>query len=261
MRYDKIPEELQGKRQWVCADKSSKVPKIAGTDFPASCSDPITWQTFCVAVNAVTTKSNDYIGFVFNGDGIVGIDIDAGYNEDGFLSDIATDIIGKCKSYTEKSRSGRGFHIMLKGDLPFAGRNNRDGVEIYKAGRYFIMTGDVLIYDKIIENQEAIDYVLTTYFPEMRDTAPNKSGTWRIYSPIWEPPKDGIIKIRPTYPRIPDGCRNISLTSLAGAMRTQGYSSRHIYNELLYCNKVACDPPLPTREVESIVNSIKRYKR
>ena len=95
----------------------------------------------------------------------IGIDIDDGYDEVGLISPLAADIIGKCKSYTEKSKSGRGFHILVKGDIPFKGKNNLAGVEIYKQSRFFIMTGDVLLYDKIVENQDAIDYIVQKYFP------------------------------------------------------------------------------------------------
>ena len=57
----------------------------------------------------------------------------------------------------------------VRGTLPFKGKNNLNGVEIYKAARYFIMTGDTLLYNDIIENQEAIDYVVETYFHEVRE--------------------------------------------------------------------------------------------
>ena len=123
------------------------------------------------------------------------------------------------------------------------------------------MTGDTLIYDKIVENQDAIDYVVNKYFPEMRESTTTKRTMWRAYSPVWEKPTEGKIKIRPNYPAIPDGCRNLSLASLAGAMHNQGYSPKHIYNELLHCNQSACDPPLSHREIEGIVSSITRYRR
>lgn len=136
----------------------------------------------------------------------------AGLDEDGFLSALAADIIGKCKSYTEKSKSGRGFHIFLKGTLPFKGKNNLKGVEIYKDARFFITTGDVMLYSTIAENQEAIDYILEKYFPEIREESTDKVMSSRIYTPIWELPQGTRIKLRPVYPRIPDGCRNICLT-------------------------------------------------
>ena len=256
-----VPREIKVLDQWVCADRYSKCPRSVHNLGAASSVDPSTWGTFKDVCDAVEKHIFDYIGFVFNDNGIVGVDIDDGYDEEGFLSPLAADIIGKCKSYTEKSKSGRGFHILLKGDLPFKGKNNRNGVEIYKTARYFIMTGDVMLYDTIIDNQEAIDYIVDKYFPEMRANE-NKAFNPKIYTPIWEKPMiDGRIKLRPVYPLIPDGCRNICLTSLAGMLHNQGYTPQAIYDELTYCNTVACEPMLPDGEVVTIVNSVTRYKR
>lgn len=227
--------------------------------FPASSSAPHTWSSFETAINAIADGKYDYLGFVFNDNGIVGIDIDDGYDNDGFLSELAVDIIDKCKSYTEKSKSGRGFHILVKGDLPFKGRNNRAGVEIYKTARFFIMTGETLFHPTIVENQAAIDYIVEKYFPEMREGTSSSMNT-TIYTPTWEKPKEKIA-LRPKYPPIPDGTRNLSLTSLAGQWHNLGYTKEAIYKELLYANSVACNPPLDINEIQCIVNSVTRYRR
>ena len=260
MSLDNIPRELTELKQWVCAFNDSKCPMMANSFCSASSTNPDTWSSFEDAKTSVENGSYHHAGFVFNDNGIVGIDIDTGYDEDGFLSQLACDIIGKCKSYTEKSKSGRGFHILLKGDIPFKGKNNLRGVEIYKQSRFFIMTGNVLLYNTIENNQEAIDYVLDKYFPEMRDNKSNNT-TNRLYAPPWRLSKNNKINIRPNYPKIPDGCRNICLTSLAGMLHTIGYNPRQIYDEIAYCNEVACTPPLPKRELQTIVNSVTRYRR
>lgn len=259
MNLDKIPKELKELNQWVCSWEGSKVPMQAQCTVSASSTNPDTWSAFEIARTAVENSTYNYIGFVFNDNGIVGIDIDLGYDNDGFLSPLACDIIGKCKSYTEKSKSGRGFHILLKGDIPFKGKNNLNGVEIYKQSRYFIMTGDVLKYDEIIDNQEAIDYILEKYFPETRDSE-NTSFSPRIYTPIWDKP-NGSIPLRPKYNPIPDGTRNLSLTSIAGQLYNVGYNREAIYRELLHVNKIACKPPLGNDEIVNIVNSVMRYRR
>ena len=261
--YDNIPEELKELNQWVCARSDSKIPMKAFVDENpcASSTNPKTWATFDTAHEAVSKGGFDYCGFVFADNGFVGIDIDTGYDEDGFISPIAADILGHCKSYTEKSKSGRGFHILLRGTLPFKGKNNLAGVEIYKSARYFIMTGDTILYRSIEENQEAIDYVVEKYFPETRQEKSTAEFGSRIYSPIWEMPENNRIKLRPVYPRIPDGSRNICLTSLAGMLHNQGYSKQQIYDELIYANTVACDPPLDRVEIRTICNSVTRYKR
>ena len=261
MNLQNLPREITSLNQWVGVGVDSKVPMRVDTLYSASSTNPDTWCSFEEAREAVKCGEITYPGFVFNDNGIVGVDIDDGFDEEGFISPLAADIISKCKSYTERSKSGRGFHILLKGNLPFKGKNNRNGVEIYKTARYFIMTGDMLFYDAIIDNQEAIDYIVDKYFPEMRESE-NKGVAPKIYTPIWEKPMtDGRIKLRPIYPLIPDGCRNICLTSLAGMLHNQGYSPRAIYDELTYCNTVACEPMLPDGEVVAIVNSVTRYKR
>lgn len=260
-QYEHIPQALKELDQWVCVHAYSKVPMKSFEREAASSTDPDTWSPFATAVQAVADGHYDNIGFVFNDNGFVGIDVDIGYDEDGFLTPVAADILGKCQSYTERSRSGRGFHILLQGTLPFKGRNNLNGVEIYRSSRYFIMTGDAIVYHTLRENQEAIDYVVKTYFPEVKRDENSKSMGNRVYTPIWEKPVGSRIKLRPVYPRIPNGCRNICLTSLAGMLHNQGYSKAQIYDELIYCNTVACDPELPRNELQTIVNSVTRYKR
>ena len=258
MNISNIPEELQTLTQWVCAKADSKVPMKAWCNEPASSVDPNTWSGFRYAVES----QHDYIGFVFNNNGIVGIDIDDGFLPNGGVSDLATDIIWKCNSYVEKSRSGRGFHIFVKGDVPFKGKNNLAGVEVYKTARFFIMTGDRLgKRSDIIHNQEALDYIVETYFPETREKK-STTVTPRIYNPEWDCPKGSKrIRIKPHYPVIPDGCRNICLTSLAGMMHSIGYSKGQIYRELKYANETACKPPLHDNELKAICNSVTKYLR
>lgn len=260
MNLNNIPSELKALPQWVCTKGDSKVPMCACTNYAASSTNERTWDTFDHARWSVEDGYYDHVGFVFNDNGIVGIDIDEGFDEDGFMSELAADIIGACESYTEKSKSGRGFHILLRGDLPFKGKNNLKGVEIYKTARFFIMTGDTVLYRNIVENQEAIDYIVDKYFPEMREGGSDRNANPRIYTPQWERPAEKI-SLRPVYYPIPDGTRNISLTSIAGQWHNMGYSREDIYRELLYVNSVACKPPLDINEIQCIVNSVTRYKR
>jgi hypothetical protein len=58
---------------------------------------------------------------------------------------------------------------------------------------------------------------------------------------------------------IPDGARNQTLTSLAGAMRRKGMSEESIYAALSVENDNRCKPPLPARDVQTISHSIARY--
>ena len=272
--YSSIPGELRKLKQWVCVAGDSKVPMQALSYRPASSTNPATWCSFEEAVLSVKLGFHDYIGFVFNNNGIVGIDLDdAVYCEEVYVgpyktvlqkrpSPIAMDIMNLCGSYSEISKSGTGVHIFVKGDIPFKGKNNLAGVEIYKDARFFIMTGDT--FDNvppIVENQEALDSIVDRYFPDTR-VSKTTTVTPRIYSPEWDCPKGSKrVRIRPNYPRIPDGCRNICLTSLAGMMHSIGYSKGHIFRELQYANDTACDPPLSQGELRSICNSVTRYQR
>ncbi len=259
-RFENLPPALRSLPRFVCAGAGSKRPMQAGSDRPASTADPSSWTTFEKARAAVERGKYDYAGFVFAGDGIVGIDIDRGVDEEGFITPSAADIIGRCRSYTERSKSGRGFHILLKGELPFKGKNNLAGVEIYKDARYFILTGDVLVYRTLEENQAAIDEVVAAYFPD----APRESGGpvgERFYRPVWPMPEGGRVPLRPSYPHIACGGRNTSLTSLAGVMRWEGYTEEQILRELERANAEACDPPLDGRELRTIAASVMRYTR
>lgn len=257
--YESIPNELKERKQWVCVWNDSKVPMNAVTPTAASSADFTTWSSFKDATESVKRGFYDGIGYVFNDD-YVGIDIDCGFDGNGLLTPLAVDIIKACGSYTEKSRSGRGVHIILKGKLPFRGKNNRNGVEIYQSARYFIMTGKKLLYGDIVENQKAIDYVIEKYFPVTVKELDGGYGE-RIYRPVYRKLGNGRIPVRPDYPPIWKGGRNISLTSLAGQLHTQGFTPDDIYTELLTANSKACTPPLPDWEIVNIVNSIIRYAR
>lgn len=262
INYDNIPQELRVLKQWVCANENSKVPMQATCPYPASSTNPSTWASFEDALWAVQHGYYDYLGFVFNDNGIVGIDIDDGFDSDGKASQLAHDIADKCGSYTEQSKSGRGFHIFVKGDIPFKGKNNLSGVEMYKTARFFIMTGNMALpYRRIYENQAALDYIVEKYFPETRERK-STTVTPRIYNPDWDHSKGSKrVKVRPNYPVILDGCRNICLTSLAGMMHSIGYTKGQIYRELQYANNTACRPPLLDGELKSICNSVTRYQR
>jgi hypothetical protein len=76
---------------------------------------------------------------------------------------------------------------------------------MYKSARFFIMTGDVFLKYPVIDNQQALDYIVDKYFPETRERKAT-TVTPRIYNPEWDCPKGSRrVKIRPNYPRIPDG--------------------------------------------------------
>ena len=271
MDYSKIPQELRELNQWVCNWEGSKVPMRAAARAGASSTDPSTWASFEQACEAVEAEVYDYIGFVFADNGIVGIDIDTGF-EDGLMTPLCADIVKACRSYTEKSKSGRGVHIFVKGILPFPGKNNMAGVEIYQSKRYFVTTGKQTLFADLIENQAGIDYVLAKYFSgdctrrglypsaqHAKNVSLNRDS--KIYRPAYQKPRKGSLALSPKHEEIAKGNRHLCLLSMAGTLWKQGYSVRDLYKELCKVNAEACQPPLPVSEIESICRSIRKYER
>ncbi len=160
MNYKNIPTELREKSNWVLWNykerngKKTKVPINPNTGGMASSADPNTWTNFD---NAVSRK-NRYagIGFVFDGTGEIGIDLDKCRDpETETIEPWALEIIQDLDSYTEVSPSGTGVHIILKGRLP-SGGNRKGKIEMYDNARYFCMTGDHLdISPKTVEARQS----------------------------------------------------------------------------------------------------------
>ncbi|MDR7400475.1 MAG: DUF3987 domain-containing protein, partial [Armatimonadota bacterium] len=63
----------------------------------------------------------------------------------------------------------------------------------------------------------------------------------------------------PIPERVPEGTRNVTLTSLAGSLRRRGLSQGVIEAALAAVNERVCVPPLPEEEVRRIAASVSRY--
>jgi putative DNA primase/helicase len=80
-------------------------------------------------------------------DGITFIDIDHAIKDGEIVSKEAKRLLELLPdTYTEKSVSGTGIHILLKGSLPPDAyrRNDRKGIEMYDSRRFICMTGDIM---------------------------------------------------------------------------------------------------------------------
>lgn len=147
-----IPLELRQLPQWVCAN-ADKLPVSPRTGQMASVTDPATWGTFEEAVRS----GFKHVGFVLAPwDPYCIIDLDnkpeKPLNEEQWQRHQA--ILTTFESYTERSASGRGYHIILRGKLPSG--VHRDNVEIYSSGRYMICTGDVVRAAPIVDGYQPI---------------------------------------------------------------------------------------------------------
>jgi hypothetical protein len=172
MTFSRIPQELQSLNQWLVwryewpngpDELPTKVPYNPVTGRHASVGDPQTWVPFDVAVAGTKPGNNQYdgIGFVFTDrDPYCGIDLDASKDEDGKqISDPESAarqqlIFEKMDSYSERSPSKIGLHIITKASVP-NGRK-RLGIEVYSSGRYFTFTGDVFHDVPIADRQELV---------------------------------------------------------------------------------------------------------
>ncbi len=163
MNFNNIPDEMRIFPQWVVwrfedtdSAKPTKVPYSANNGKLASVTDPNTWATFDQACHAATTSNwYDGIGFVLTeADPFAFIDLDD-TKDDQTALDRQIKIYNEFDSYAEKSPSGSGLHIIIKGGLP-SGRR-RSFIEIYSSGRYMTMTGDVYRNAPIKEQNELLN--------------------------------------------------------------------------------------------------------
>lgn len=149
-----IPRALTCRERWVCwrlearKDKFTKAPINARTGHLMSVLDQSAWSNFEGAKAGRVQFGCDGLGFVLNGDGIVGIDLDNCVQWDGGdprIDEQAEAIIRSLSSYTEFSPSRKGVHIFAFGSLPEASRRNDSArIEIYGNKQYLTVTGDVL---------------------------------------------------------------------------------------------------------------------
>jgi putative DNA primase/helicase len=147
VNVESIPEELRVRPQWVVwkavGDKPDKVPYSARTGRKASSTDLLSWSTFEEALKAY--KGGEYagVGFVFSsGDPFTGIDLDNCVDtHTGEIAGWALEIARYFDSFTELSASGRGLHIIVRGDVP---NRRKDEVEVYSSKRFFTMTGHII---------------------------------------------------------------------------------------------------------------------
>lgn len=161
MLQNNIPAELRALPQWAyCTvtnrdDPDHKRPRNPKTGYWASPTDPSSWGTFEQAM-----QHGLPVGFMLHiDDPYVIIDLDnkdyapvPQHTLDGYMR-----LVEAADTYAEKSISGRGIHIIMKGSVPAGCK--RESSEIYSQERFMICTGDVISNKPIAERQE-----LATWF-------------------------------------------------------------------------------------------------
>lgn len=177
--FSNIPHELRLLPQWVNwreekkagYAKLSKVPYTPCTIKRADTTDPNTWGTYEDAVAAVQADGNLGIGFVFtDSDPYAGIDFD--YTEDPHVFAYHRHWYERLNSYSERSPSGKGLHVIAKGGVPKGINSRAHMMEVYSSGRYFTFTGDVYHNVWIASRQPELDAL----YSELSASRPAASG-------------------------------------------------------------------------------------
>ena len=157
--------------------KRRKIPYHPTEDRRASVTDPSSWGTFETCLAHVGTHGTDGIGLVVGTDDLLCIDLDGVRNSvTGVIAAEAVAIIERFNSYAEVSPSGTGVHIWVRGHLPFGGKNDGRGHEIYGKDRFIAMTGvGVPGFDgEPQERQGEIDRFVAEFFTRGTDINPGE---------------------------------------------------------------------------------------
>ena len=181
--------ELQPLPQWVVwkgeleDGKRKKVPynpnyyKIHAR---ASVKMPKSWGSLDQALKALETGDYSGIGFMITPP-LVFIDLDHSLDkQSGIITDPqAKEIVQSLHSYTERSPSGTGLHILAYTDTPI--RSLHTEIEIYGRDRFTTITTDHLAgTPAIIENRtEAVEELYRRFAPPVTETNnQNTGGVW-----------------------------------------------------------------------------------
>lgn len=150
--FEAMPGELRALPRWVT--HQAKCPyDPAAIRRKASVADPASWGSFQQAEAAYIEGGRDGVGFVLDGDGVVGIDLDHVVT-DGRPDAAALVLLNRigCQ-YIEISPSGTGLHGWGYGPNIGGRRGKLDGlhVELYSARRYLTCTGHVLQIGPLVQ--------------------------------------------------------------------------------------------------------------
>lgn len=176
VRIENIPAELKQIPKWVMwkwtwkNEKWDKPPYATDGSYGSS-TNADKWTTFDKAVKAL--PDFDGIGLAMgSGIDLIGIDLDNCIDPStGFMSVEAESVIEQIDSYAEISPSGTGAKIWVLGDYDKAKWRSKVGnVEVYRDGRYFTVTGNV-IHKRPLKTIDASFYTfLDKYLPKETET-------------------------------------------------------------------------------------------
>lgn len=171
-RRDSIPAELTSRPRWVLwrrdwvNGRHTKVP-YQRNGRRASSTDPCTWTSWADIQRAFDRGGFTGVGFVLNGDGMVGVDFDHCYDGSRIAIPKIAEYVAMLDTYCEISASGDGLRLFLFGVLPPRDRKEGD-IEVYSDGRFLSVSGRHLAGTPTIinERQAALDAMHAQVFAE-----------------------------------------------------------------------------------------------
>ena len=178
LRPEAIPESLTSIPRWLLW-KYIKKKKPDGTVFwtkvpfqcdgtPASTTNPATWCSYEEALDAWMIGDFDGIGMTLGAD-IQGIDLDDCRDpETGELSELAKEVLDRIDGYAEVSPSGTGIKLFAKTNLDGSRTKKEMGVELYREGRYFTVTGQAMGdgHDDLSDEVQTLDWLIERVWGE-----------------------------------------------------------------------------------------------
>ena len=154
LSLDNIPQDLQALDRWVLwknvqrskpnGDKVWAKMPLSAKGGAGSSTDAATWVSFGAAVDEYLLGDYDGLGIVLGGT-LHGIDLDDCRDPvTGSLSEHAQETLDRVEGYAEVSPSGTGLKIFTQTNLDGSRTKKEAGVELYKDGRYFTVTGHAI---------------------------------------------------------------------------------------------------------------------
>lgn len=181
--------------------------------------------------------------------GVIGIHL-SGCFHDGLPLNECLFIINKFGTRTEYDEMGTGVYILVRGELPYF--EGFSGLQI----ETYYLTGRTIVYKEIIENQDAIDWLLETY----RIFDGDKTASYysdRYYRDV---SFDGKT-LRISTPNVKKGTRHKTLLSYGGRLLSEGLPMERVEIKMYDFNMLYCVPPLPFEEFLIILKTVEKYNR
>jgi len=185
VNFDAIPQEMKNIPQWFmwkAIDTGRSDGKLS--KYPTDINgNKITWNntdelyTFS-EVRKAYESSNQFAGISFNvaGSGLVIIDIDLENDENGQPTLTKKEKAFLKAGYVEKSVSGRGYHVVLAGDLPTSLQKSKNvydeydnKLEVFYNTGFIAVTGDVYENHSLIDNVEISEQFINYLSKNYRD--------------------------------------------------------------------------------------------